>query len=252
MLMKMELPGIRYDVVKASDLFEEEIQPELLKLTGKLQALVENPLLNPGSPQQIAHLFYDTWGIDHALRRRPDMGRSVDNSARTEIRELRYSLKAEAIEGQKLPQLRHKVEKFAVLLDRYAKLKKQASTYITGMVEHAVADPEHRIYTNLNFRTVTGRLSSKEPNLQNITREKEDLPKIRRLFLPSEGRVFVSGDYSQAELRVIAVLSGDPELTRIYNEGLICTTSQRSVSMGRTIQRSSVLKPSVSIPIRKF
>ena len=220
MLMKMELPGIRYDVVKASDLYENEIAPELLALISKMQTLVENPLLNPGSPQQIAHLFYDTWGIDHAMRRRPDKGRSVDDSARTEIKELRYSLKAEAIEGQKLPQVRKKVEKFVDLLDRYAKLKKQASTYIISMVDHAVADPEHRIYTNLNFRTVTGRLSSKEPNLQNITREKEDLPKIRRLFLPSEGRVFVQGDYSQAELRVITVLSGDPELTRIYNEGL--------------------------------
>lgn len=221
MLMKMEFPGIRFDVEKASDLFEEEVQPELLDLIHQMQTLVENPLLNPGSPQQIAHLFYDVWGIDHALRQRPDKGRSVDDSARTEILENRYSLKAEAIEGQKLPQERKRIEKFVALLNRYAKLKKQASTYLTGMIERAVLDPEHHIYTSFGLhKTNSGRLGSEKPNLQNITRDKDDLPSIRSLFLPSVGRVFVQADYKQAELDVIANLSGDKELTRIFVENL--------------------------------
>jgi DNA polymerase-1 len=89
------------------------------------------------------------------------------------------------------------------------------------MVEKASTDPEQRIYTNFKLHgTNSGRLSSANPNLQNITREYEDLPSIRALFKPSPGRVFVEADYSQAELRVIAYLSSDPELTRIYNEGL--------------------------------
>ncbi len=221
MLRQMELNGIIYDIDRACDLFEEELKPELDQLIATMRKITGNPILNPNSPQQVGRLFYDVWKIDHVMRQRPDKDRSVDKAARKEILENRYTLKGEVIGGEKQPQVRADIKQFVTAYHRFKKLTKQASTYIVGMVEKASTDPEQRIYTNFKLHgTNSGRLSSANPNLQNITREYEDLPSIRALFKPSPGRVFVEADYSQAELRVIAYLSSDPELTRIYNEGL--------------------------------
>ena len=78
-----------------------------------------------------------------------------------------------------------------------------------------------RLYTNFKLHnTLSGRLSSSGPNLQNITRVKPDLPNIRELFVASPGRTLLNADYSQAELRTIGKLSGDPEFTRIHKEGI--------------------------------
>jgi DNA polymerase-1 len=74
-----------------------------------------------------------------------------------------------------------------------------------------------RIYTNFKIHgTESARLSSENPNMQNITRPKEGLPNVRRIFVPDPGCQFISADLSQAELRTIAVLSGDTELQSIY------------------------------------
>jgi DNA polymerase-1 len=78
-----------------------------------------------------------------------------------------------------------------------------------------------KLYTDFKLHnTVTGRTSSSNPNLQNITRTKEGLPNIRSLFVAPDGERIISADYSQAELRTIAALSKDIRLSRIYIEGL--------------------------------
>jgi DNA polymerase-1 len=113
------------------------------------------------------------------------------------------------------------VRNFATEVDRFRELVKQADTYIIALIERALLDPEHRLFTDILLHgTTSGRTSSRNPNLQNITRTKAGLPDIRRLFLASPGRLIVSADYSQAELRCIAQFSGDPELNRIYREDL--------------------------------
>jgi DNA polymerase I-like protein with 3'-5' exonuclease and polymerase domains len=105
--------------------------------------------------------------------------------------------------------------------DRFQKLAKQDGTYIRGLIKRAELSEDHRIHTQLNLHgTNSGRLSSSKPNLQNITRPKDGLPDIRRLFKASDGCQIVQADFSQAELRCIAQFSGDGELTRIYSQDL--------------------------------
>jgi DNA polymerase-1 len=107
------------------------------------------------------------------------------------------------------------IDQFTQTLDDFKALDTQRSRYLEGLVLKRY--PNGRIYTDFKIHgTESGRLSSANPNLQNITRTKEGLPNIRSCFIPDAGCVFISGDLSQAELRTIAVLSGDETLRGIY------------------------------------
>ncbi len=99
----------------------------------------------------------------------------------------------------------------------YRQLTKLKSTYADGL-QHFVAE-DGRIHTNFNQTiTVTGRLSSTDPNLQNIPMRIELGRLIRKAFLPAEGFVFMDADYSQIELRVLAHMSGDENLIEAYQQ----------------------------------
>lgn len=223
-LRDVELNGFIYNVETAADMYENELRPELDDLKDVLRVTLDKPLFNPNSTVHLAALYYDEWKVKHELQKRPNMARSVDDSARKEITDGRFTFHAEGLpnaDKEALTTLRTKIVDVTHRIDRYKKLQKQASQYIVSLVNEAIQDDERRIYTNLNtVRTITGRLSSTEPNLQNITRTKPGMPDIRRLFEAPQGSKIVNADYSQAELRVIACLSGDPDLTRIYAEGL--------------------------------
>lgn len=103
----------------------------------------------------------------------------------------------------------------------YRSVAKLISTYLEGM-EGLVNEKTKRIHTSFNqMVTATGRLSSSEPNLQNIPVRTEKGRQIRSLFLPGEGYDYlVSADYSQIELRVLAHLSGDPGMLKAFADGL--------------------------------
>ncbi len=236
-LTNVELNGMIYDTERAADLHEFEVEPELRELTTSLQKLSDNPILNPASPDQMGHLFYDTWGFKHAMQKRRHkdggfMDRSVDDSARKEIIEGRFRFRGQTthrregtlvktIEAPDAEERRNFYIRFVQEYDRFQKLKKQDGTYLLGLIKRAETDADSRIYTQLNLHgTNSGRLSSSKPNLQNITRTKEGLPDIRQLFRASPGSQIVQADFSQAELRCIAQLSGDRELTRIYRDDL--------------------------------
>lgn len=99
----------------------------------------------------------------------------------------------------------------------YRQLTKLKSTYADGLANYIKEDG--RIHTSFNQTiTVTGRLSSTEPNLQNIPMRIELGRLIRKAFLPAEGCVFMDADYSQIELRVLAHMSGDEKLIEAYRE----------------------------------
>lgn len=99
----------------------------------------------------------------------------------------------------------------------YRQLAKLKSTYADGLMAFVAEDG--RIHSKFQqMVTATGRLSSAEPNLQNIPVRMELGRKIRKAFVPAKGCVFVDADYSQIELRILAHLSGDEELIRAYNE----------------------------------
>jgi DNA polymerase-1 len=104
------------------------------------------------------------------------------------------------------------------LIEQYRELTKLLSTYVDALPK--LVDEQSRLHTT--FRqdvAATGRLSSFEPNLQNIPVRTEQGRKIREAFVPSKGNVFVSADYSQFELRLAAVLAGDEHMINDFNAG---------------------------------
>ncbi len=103
---------------------------------------------------------------------------------------------------------------FATTLLEHRGVQKEYGTYVEGIRKRLYGD---RVYTNfLLHGTTNGRLSSRNPNFQNIPRRRA----LRRLFIPTRpGNVFIEGDYSQAELRILAWLARDTYFTRIFNEG---------------------------------
>ena len=100
----------------------------------------------------------------------------------------------------------------------YRGLAKLKSTYADGLAEYISEDG--RIHTSFNQTiTATGRISSTEPNLQNIPMRTEEGRSIRKVFVPKDGYVFADADYSQIELRILAHMSGDDGLIEAYHEG---------------------------------
>jgi DNA polymerase I len=240
-LVKVELQGINYDTEAACDLLEEKVWPALRELKTELQWIVGDGDYNPNSAPQNAALVYDNWKIIHNLRLPPGKERSVDKSVYTEIKAGRFVIGGydsttgwqdsddnigDNGRGDGDLSVNSKAHKKATAIrwaERFADFKaldKQRSTYIEGMIPVAIHNG-NRLFTNFKLHnTVTGRLSSSGPNLQNITRVKPDLPNIRELFTASPGRTLLNVDYSQAELRAIGKLSGDPEFARVYRQGI--------------------------------
>lgn len=250
-LHSMAVTGMPYDYHRAAEILEKVVAPELATIRTDLAALCGKELLNPASSQQMATVYYDDYGVKHEMQQRPDAARSIDASARKEILEGRFSFKGEMaamlkngqyvsvphVDAQKTRNL---IQRIAEHHDRFQKLNKQANTYLTSLIERAEDDSENKIYTDLiRHGTTTGRLASRNPNLQNITRTKEGLPDIRGLFYASAGYVLVQADYSQAELRTIACLSGDKLLGGYYERGedLHSATASRFYGEGFSIEQ---------------
>lgn len=123
-----------------------------------------------------------------------------------------YSTSAEVLE-----KLRFEDPVIEMILE-YRQLAKLKSTYADGLDAY-IDEKDGRIHTTFNQTiTATGRLSSTEPNLQNIPIRMELGRKIRKVFVPSDGYVFLDADYSQIELRVLAHMSGDERLIKAYQE----------------------------------
>jgi uracil-DNA glycosylase family 4 len=230
-LRSMETTGMPYDYNRAAEMLEKQVDPEMAAIVADIAKLTDKPLINPGSSQQMAAVYYDDFQVFHAMQDRPDKKRSVDESSRKEMIDGRFTFNgehtAEMIDGkmvkkpaQDAQKTRNLITQIAKQHDRYKKLEKQAGTYLHGLIKEAEVDPESRIYTSLpRHATSTGRLASRGPNLQNVTRTKEGLPDIRGLFFALPGTLLVQADYSQAELRTIAALSGDRLLMGVYERG---------------------------------
>ncbi len=193
-LYQMETVGVAIDV-PALKVLEQELQHRIEKLEKEICDMAGFEF-NIGSPKQLGEVLFDTLGLPEIKKRSTDA---------VVLEELSY----------KAP---HPIV-FSVI--EYRELKKMQSTYIT--VLPTLVNPEtKRIHTSfIQWGTATGRLSSRDPNLQNIPVRSDLGKKIRAAFIPQgKDNVILAVDYSQIELRMLAHLSGDAALIESYKEGI--------------------------------
>jgi DNA polymerase-1 len=192
-LADMEAWGVKVDVIKLQEL-SEELQLSLGHLEKKIFEIAGEKF-NLNSPIQLATVLFDKLGLPSSRRTKKTRGYS------TNVTVLQ-------ILAPKFP--------IAQLCLEYRQLAKLKSTYADSLP--LLIHPEtKRIHTSYNQTVAaTGRLSSSDPNLQNIPVRGEWGQRFREAFIPETGKFFLSADYSQIELRVLAHLSGDPKLTETF------------------------------------
>ncbi|HEX5725367.1 MAG TPA: DNA polymerase I [Longimicrobiaceae bacterium] len=194
-LAEMEWSGIRIDEEFFAAM-ARELQAQQRAVEGDIyaEAGVE---FNIGSTPQLREILFGRLGLP--VMKRTKTGASTDVDV----------LQALAAQGHRLP----------TLLMQYRQLDKLLSTYVEALPR--MVNPETgRIHTSFNQTVAaTGRLSSTDPNLQNIPIRTELGAEIRRGFIPAEGAVFVSADYSQIELRILAHYSGDAAFVEAFRAG---------------------------------
>ena len=195
-LREMEQAGVRIDTGK---LHEAEIQltTELTEIEQQIYALAGKEF-NINSPRQVGELLFDTLQLDSKAKK---------------SKTGQYTTSEEVLLG-----LKDKHPIVSKILD-YRELKKLISTYVSTLPSYI--DPrDGKIHTTYNQTvTATGRLSSSNPNLQNLPIRSERGKLIREAVIPDEGCLFLSADYSQIELRLLAHFSGDTHLVEAFREG---------------------------------
>lgn len=193
-LYEMEKSGFCVDVTMLDEL-RAKYGDELKQLEDIIYTLA-GEVFNINSPKQLQTILYGKLGLPATKKKKS--GASTD---------------AETLEG-----LKGKHEIIGYIL-RYRQISKFKSTYIEG-IDGLIDKKTGRVHTVFNqTATVTGRLSSTEPNLQNIPVRTEEGRELRKMFVASPDRVLVCADYSQIELRLLAAFSGDSRLVSAYNKG---------------------------------
>jgi DNA polymerase-1 len=193
-LAEMERNGLKLDAKRLADIgqgFERrigELQAEIYELAGHEFTI--------GSPQQLAEVLFDELKL--TKKRRGKTGFSTDARVLGQIRD----------EHEIIPRI-----------ERWRELTKLKSTYLDALPE--LIDPDTgRIHTTFNqTATATGRLSSTNPNLQNIPIRTEEGRPIRSCFVAPKGSRLLSADYNQVELRVLAHVAGENALKEIFERG---------------------------------
>ncbi len=195
-LVWMELAGIRIDV-GVLELMSQEMTVQLNELTRRICEIADCEF-NINSPRQLGEILFDKLGLPRPRKLR----KSGQYSTAVEILE-------ELAKDYELPRL---------VLD-YRQIAKFKSTYV-DVIPKLIDPASGRLHTSFHQAAAsTGRLSSSNPNLQNIPVRTELGRKIRGAFVPEEGWWFISADYSQVELRIVAHLSADPGLAEAFAAG---------------------------------
>lgn len=203
-LYKMEHTGVAIDPGRFEAL-SSEFSAELRKIEQEIYELVGHEF-NINSPIQLSQILFDELGLPVKGIKKTSRGYSTGQK---ELDKLRGSHPI--------------IEK----IERSREVSKLLSTYIHPLP--LLADKNHRIHTTYTQDvTATGRLSSINPNLQNIPVRSEDGKRIRECFIAEPGKSFVSADYAQFELRLAAALSGDQQLIDDFNSGLDIHTKTAS------------------------
>lgn len=192
-LAEMELAGCRVDARALSD-FGEALSA---RITEQEKAIYDmaGETFNINSPKQLGEILFGKLGLPHGKKTKTGWSTNADV-----LEKLRYE---------------YPIVNAVLEYRQYAKLK---STYADGLLK--AIDPDGRVRTSFQMTvTATGRLSSTEPNLQNIPTRTDLGSEIRRMFVPADGCVLVDADYSQIELRLLAHIAGDETMRESFLAG---------------------------------
>ena len=192
-LYDMEKEGICIDTDALKE-YGHQLEGSIVELEKRIHETA-GEIFNINSPKQLGVILFEKLGLPNGKKTKTG-----------------YSTSAEVLEklAGEYPIVKDILE--------YRQLTKLKSTYADGLINFV--DSDGKIHTNFNQTiTATGRLSSTEPNLQNIPIRIELGRLIRKVFQPMEGNLFVDSDYSQIELRILAHMSGDEKLIEAYNSG---------------------------------
>ena len=192
-LYRMEQRGIRIDRAQLEQ-FGQMLTQRIADCEELIFSYSEEPF-NINSTKQLGQLLFEKLGLPPVKKTKTG-----------------YSTNADVLE-----KLKGKHPIIPAIMD-YRMLTKLKSTYADGLMKQI--GPDGRIHTTFqNLVTATGRLSSTEPNLQNIPVRTDLGAEIRKMFVPKEGCVLVDADYSQIELRVLAHIAGDEAMQKAFREG---------------------------------
>lgn len=195
-IKKMKENGVKINKDYLKELSEEyhkelsQLEKDIYKMSGQE--------FNINSPQQLSDVLFNKMELRYKGMRKTSTGKF---STREDI----------------LQKLRSEHKIIDKILE-YREIQKLLSTYIDN-IPKLVSDDGRLHATFLQTGTSTGRMASNNPNLQNIPVGSERGKKIRKAFVPGEGKVFVSFDYSQIELRIAALMSGDEKMMKAFKEG---------------------------------
>ena len=189
-LAEMEAAGFQVDAGALRE-FGEKLGIAIGELEKRIYTYAGE--FNINSPKQLGEVLFERLGLPHGKKTKTG-----------------WSTNAEVLE-----KLDHPIVRDVLEYRQYMKLR---STYVDGLLK--AAGPDERIHTNFQMTvTATGRLSSTEPNLQNIPTRTELGSELRRMFVPAPGCVLVDADYSQIELRLLAHISGDESMQEAFRSG---------------------------------
>lgn len=196
-LQQMEMAGIKLDPAILTRMSSDFAQ-KLAGLEAEIHELAGEEF-NIGSPKQLGEILFDKMGIEGGKKTKTGAwGTGAD------------VLETLAAQGHDLP----------IRVLEWRQLSKLKSTY-TDALPDFINDDTGRVHTSYSLAsTTTGRLSSSDPNLQNIPIRSEEGRKIRTAFVADEGNVLISADYSQIELRVLAHMAGIDTLRQAFADGL--------------------------------
>ena len=209
-LADMELTGVRLDVSALTE-SKTVLEAELKRLEDRMTLIAGHPF-NPLSPKVVAQVIFDEMQLDPKTKAR--------STAEEILQQLIVKLKGDTIKIKNGEQ-EEEVDKAEILEDilNYRGIRKLLGTYIEALPEE-INPQTGRIHCQFNQTvTATGRLSSSNPNLQNIPIRDAMGRELRKAFVPDPGEVFFSADYSQIELRLMAHLSQDPAMIAAFQEG---------------------------------
>jgi len=196
-LVQMEKDGLYVDQKKATEI-TEDFENKIADLTKKIHKLA-NREFNIASPKQLGEVLFQDLGLSP-----------------TGVKKKKTGLSTAAGELEKMASLHPIIS----LIQEYRQITKLKGTYLDPL-PRLISEVDGRVHGTFNLNiAATGRLSSAEPNMQNIPVRTELGREVRSVFSAEEGNILISADYSQVELRIAADMSKDEELIKLFNEGL--------------------------------